>query len=507
MLKRPPIVVVMGHVDHGKTTLLDYIRKTNIATKEAGGITQSIGAYEIEVRPKDEPKSRESEANRGIPREARAIGSEAQARRDDFANVRKITFIDTPGHEAFSNMRYHGARAADLAILVVAADDGVKPQTKDALKHILEEKLPFVVAINKVDKPGADIEKVKLDLGKAGVYLEGFGGNVSWHAISAKNGEGIKELLDLVLLTAEVEDLKYDSDVPASGVVTSVRLEPQKGIIVGVLIENGKLVPGKFISTESASGKIKVIEDFLGRRAESLVPSSPALIYGFNELPKIGEEFIIGEELKKPSILKKEEGEAKPIKASDDKTLAVILKADEAGSLEALKNLVVSIAAEFSLNIVASSVGQIHESDIKQAESTKALVLGFRVKTGPAAVNLARARKITVINSKIIYELEKSLKDYSAKVILKDVRSIEILAVFGKPKGKEKVIGGRVVLGPVKSQESFEIWSDKTLIGAGRIINLQSGRKDVLEAEANQEVGLLVETEEPIKVGHRLVFP
>jgi translation initiation factor IF-2 len=473
MKKRPPVIVVMGHVDHGKTTLLDYIRKTNIAGREAGGITQAIGAYEIE------------------------------------RNGQKLTFIDTPGHEAFSGMRYHGTRIADLAILVIAAEDGVKPQTKDALKYILQEKLPFVVAINKIDKTGVDIEKTKQDLSQNGVYLEGYGGNISWHAISAKTGEGVEKLLDLVTLATEMETLEYDPDTQASGIVTSVKLDPQKGVIVAGVLENGRLETGYAIITESASGKVKIMNDFLGRRVESLEPSSPVIIIGFNDLPQIGEEFFAAKEPKIPNPKQKTEkkpAERQAASDTDEKTLALILKADEAGSLEALKKVIGAKAAEFGFRIIASSVGNIHETDVKLAESGGAVILGFRVKTDKAGENLARSQKNLIITSSIIYELEKEIAEYGKKFCFKEVRCLEILGVFGQIKGKERVVGGKIILGPVKNGESFEIWQDKKLIGKGKILNLQSQHKNIIEGMTGQEVGMLVDSEEPIKVGERLIF-
>ncbi|KKT56520.1 MAG: Translation initiation factor IF-2 [Candidatus Wolfebacteria bacterium GW2011_GWA1_44_24] len=243
LIIRPPIVAVLGHVDHGKTSLLDFIRKTNFVAREAGGITQSIGAYEI------------------------------------IHNGKKITFIDTPGHEAFSKMRSRGAIAADLAILVVAADDGVKPQTKESIEILNSAKTPFVVAVNKIDKSNADIEKTINDLTANGVLLEGRGGNVSWQAISAKTGQGVDELLDLVLLAAEMENLTYNPDADAGGVIIEAKSDNRRGIVVSVIAENGILKIGDKIATFGAGGKIKILENFLGEKTAELRPSSPALIF------------------------------------------------------------------------------------------------------------------------------------------------------------------------------------------------------------------------------------
>ena len=468
---RPPIVVVMGHVDHGKTTLLDFIRKTTVASREAGGITQSVGAYEIVHAGKT------------------------------------VTFIDTPGHEAFACMRIQGAKSADLAILVVAADDSVKPQTKDALACIVAEKIPFVVAVNKIDKPGANIEKVKSDLAQANVFLEGYGGNVSWQAISAKNGEGVPELLDLILLAADVENLTFDPTAPASGMIVTARLDKRRGIVASAIVENGTLKRGNYIATESASGKIKILENFLGKTVQSLAPSSPALILGFETLPRIGEVFTAGPI---QVVIKKRVVEPKPATVAapeNEQSIPLLLKADESGSLEALEGVIAKNTKTLPFIVAARSIGDIYETDVKTAESAGAIIVGFRTGIDRAAQNLARARKVNILTSQIIYELEKELKLYADKMIVKEVRAIEIRGVFGKAKNKEHIIGGAVLLGPIKNQEAFEIWQDKRMVGSGKILNLQALRKDIQQAETGTEVGLLVETDEPVKLGNKLIFP
>jgi len=276
--RRSPIVVVMGHVDHGKTSLLDYIRKTNVVSREAGGITQSIGAYEIIHYP----GGSESQNN-------------ADKTRTNAERGKRITFIDTPGHEAFSKMRSRGARVADLAILVVAADEGVKPQTTESIKTLLETKTTFVVAITKIDKPNADIDKVKNELTSAGVLLEGYGGSVSCEPISAKSGDHVNELLDLLLLASEMEDLSYDPAAPAEGIVLESKMDKRRGLEATVIVKNGTLRQGEPIATQSGKGKIKILEDFAGKAQKELVPSAPALVIGFSELPQAGERFVTGE--------------------------------------------------------------------------------------------------------------------------------------------------------------------------------------------------------------------
>jgi translation initiation factor IF-2 len=465
----------MGHVDHGKTTLLDYIRKTNIAAREAGGITQAIGAYEIEH------------------------------------NNRKITFVDTPGHEAFSNMRAYGANVADLAVLIVAADDGVKPQTKEALETIVKSNTPYIVAINKIDKNNADIEGTKKSLLQIGVFLEGYGGNVSYQLISAKTGEGINELLDLISLATELENLETDPNM-TSGIIITSRRDPRRGILAGVILKSGTLKTGQLIGTASASGKIKAMENSIGEKASELHPSAPALITGFDAIPQVGEEFLAGDAEAVEEFVKNKKLELQS-KISENATTAgegelmkLILKADETASLEALKSLVLRIPLGLSIKIINANVGDVTENDVKLALNTGAVLVGFKTKIDKAASNLAINQKVALLESPIIYELEKSIRDYAKKMVPKEMRRLEILAVFGEAKGKERVVGGKVILGPIKNQEPFEIWHDKKLLGRGKIMNLQSQRKDIQEAEIDKEVGLLVSSDESIKVGYQLIF-
>jgi translation initiation factor IF-2 len=408
-------------------------------------------------------------------------------------------------------MRRHGANVADLAVLVVAADDGVKPQTKEALDIILKTKTPFVVAINKIDKNNADIEGTKKSLLQNGVFLEGYGGNVSYQLVSAKTGEGINELLDLILLATELENLETD-EKNTSGIVITSRRDPRRGVLVGIILKNGVLKPGQFIGTASSSGKIRSLENSVGEKVSEIFPSSPALVLGFETLPGVGEAFVAGEESKVKEFSK--DGSAKagvpevsgPTDGNAGEILNIVAKADEAASLEALKDLILRIPLGVSFKIVDANVGDITENDVKLAINTGAIVLGFRIKIDRAASNLASTQKVMILESPIIYELEDALRNFVKKMIPKEMRRLEVLAVFGGPKGKERVIGGRVVLGPIKNQEPFEVWQDKKLIGTGKMKNLQSQRKDIQEAETGIEVGLLVESEEPIKVGYQLLF-
>jgi len=467
---RPPVVAVVGHVDHGKTTLLDFIRKANIADKETGGITQSIGAYEIKHDGK------------------------------------RITFIDTPGHEAFSTMRKHGTAVADLAILVVAATEGVKPQTEEAIEILKETKTPFVVAITKTDMPSADIEKVKNDLHSKGIALEGAGGDVSWQAVSGKTGDGVDDLLGLVNLVAEVASLTFDPTAHANGFVLEAQKDSRQGIIAHIILKNGTLKRGDEIITQGASGRVKILKDFLGKPTKEILPSSPATVGSFDALPNSGDEFwadevdievvgtIGGEtfgELAKALKIKSEKMEPGSTKA--------ILKADSVGSLEALKQVLKTI-----VEIKETSVGDITDSDIKLAKSTGSVVVGFRVKVGGAARKLADAQKIKVITSDIIYELEEKVEalDPSEEESIKG-GTLEVLATFSGSQ-KKQTVGGKIVEGKLGKNAPVQIIRGDEVVGKGRIKNLQQGKADVSEALSGSECGLVIITETKIEVGDKI---
>ncbi len=468
LISRPPIVVVMGHVDHGKTTLLDFIRKTNLASREAGGITQSIGAYEISHAGK------------------------------------KITFVDTPGHEAFSKMRTRGAKLADLGILVVAADESVKPQTKEAIEILKTSETPYVVAINKIDKNNSDIERTKNDLAQAGVLLEGYGGNVSYQAISAKTGEGVNELLDFILLAAEMEQLTYTPEAKANGIIIESRMDNSRGLTIAAVVKNGVLRVGDEIMSPSASGKVKILENFLGERVDKLFPSSPALILGFEGAPQIGEEFQVG---------KVEPGESQAQKTIDKQPILsaeeteqktnFIVKADVGGSLEVISEIIKAIP---DVKVVSEEIGDITDGDIRDALNNKAIIIGFKVKITKAAENLAKAQEIKIIASNIIYELVKSVEEeirISGKP--KISAELEILAVFGK-KNNKQIIGGKVNMGSFKNNSHVEIKRQEEVVGKGRVINLQKQKQDAKECKEGEECGMLIEADVMISVGDRLIY-
>ena len=480
---RPPIIVILGHVDHGKTTLLDFIRSKYIerarpqVPREAGGITQGIGAYEIE------------------------------------RNGEKFTFIDTPGHEAFSVMRACGAEVADIAILLVAANDGVKPQTKEAFQCIQNAGTPYVVAINKIDLPEANVEKTKNDLALLGVYLEGQGGDVSWQGISAKKGDGVEELLDLLSLTAQVESLQYDAEAPAEAVVVTSGRDSRRGIFAGVVLKNGTLRQGDAFATPTLTGNVKVLENFLGSSAKTLQPSAPALVFGWNEVPKVGEVMFSGSaafselQAQAKEVQKKIHEHELTTSAGGD-ALHVFLKADETGSLEALKGIFSGIAAsEGNLHIAGADVGQITEAYIKRVPRGNSLIVGFRVKIDKAAENFARAEHIRVFLSDIIYKLDDEARRILLQMFRKPSGVLDVLAIFGERKGREQLVGGKVLEGVIRNQSVFEARTKMgEILFEGKIKNLQSKRQDVAEAREGQECGMLVECDGAIEVGHQLYF-
>jgi translation initiation factor IF-2 len=476
LISRPPVVVFLGHVDHGKTTLLDFIRKTKVVEKEAGGITQHIGAYELLYEEK------------------------------------KITFIDTPGHEAFSQMRSRGAKVADIAVLVVAADEGVKPQTKEAIFHIKKAQIPEIVAINKIDKPGADPEKVKRELQREGILVESFGGKVPSVEVSAKTGQGISDLLELILLVAEMENLKADLSKPAEGVIIEAYLDNKRGPTATLILNQGVLKKNQIIGTFSTFGKIKSLENFQGISISEAFPSQPTIVLGFENVPQVGEKFKIFptiEEAKK-AVKKKEEEREVIFIEKDKKVLNLILKADVLGSLEAIREILKNLPQEkVLLRILKAGVGEISETDVKLAKGAQAKILGFRVKENSIAQNLAEREKIKILKFEVIYELVEKVRKMMEKIlepeiIRKDLAKIKTLVVFKSEKNRQ-IIGGRVLEGQVKKGTLIEILRKEEKIGKGRLINLQKEKKDIEKAQKGEEIGILYEGETRIEVGDILV--
>ena len=497
---RSPVIVVMGHVDHGKTTFLDYVRKmsfeavakndaskknsnnrlTSVADREAGGITQAVGAYEV------------------------------------IHNNRKITFIDTPGHEAFSAMRSRGALIADLAILIVAADEGVKPQTKEAIKILEETKTPFIVAINKIDRVNGNLEKAKNDLLTAGVLLEGLGGQISYHGISAKTGEGIDELLDLILLTSDIEGFKYDPQACGSGYILEVRRDPRRGIEVIVIVKDGILKRGDNIFTSSSNGVVKILEDFAGNSMESISPSAPAIIIGFDSLPNIGDKFFSGNETsdiyyKNNDKLKSADEIIKNQTIKKVGWASFILKASDSGSLEALSMTIGSIAIEKrkNINIIEGSVGDITDSDVRKASATSAVIIAFKNRIEKSAQNLIESQHILVISSNIIYDIKKEIEDYLlSEGSASTSGALEVLAVFNQKSLTKQLIGGLVTSGIFRAKSSFEIFKNvesREPIGNGKILTLRENKTEINQAEKGKEIGVFASCQIKIEIGNILV--
>ena len=484
LVPRPPIVVVMGHIDHGKTTLLDTIRKSNVAAKESGGITQHIGAYEITVQSKN-PEY----------------------------HGRKITFIDTPGHEAFSAIRARGAQVGDVAILIIAADEGVKPQTIEALNHIQQAKIPFIVALNKIDRAEANPDRVKTQLAELGVFVEGWGGNVPIVNISAKNGTNIDELLELILLVADMKNLTAQKDAPAQGVILETKFDNKRGILVSAVIKNGVLKIGDPVYSETTIGKVRLMEDCNGKQIKEATFSSPVLIIGFKEMPQVGEEFFVGEkkeeELKK--IREEKQNQAQKQTETAENTLNIILKADVVGSLEAMKKILsnLTLPEGANLKIISESIGDVFVSDVALAETAPAIILGFRVKVPKDLATIIQAKNIRVFLFDIIYEMEKFLKEETEK-LFKPAEppikgEVEILACFSK-KRSEQVIGGRVMSGYIVKGAQVKIKRGEEIIGRGKVLNLQCNKIDTKEVLESKECGILIDSDTEIIAGDKLIF-
>lgn len=471
--ERPPIVVVLGHVDHGKTTLLDTIRKTNVVDKESGGITQHIGAYQIQY------------------------------------NDKLITFIDTPGHEAFSQMRSRGAKVADIAILVVAAEEGIKPQTKEVISHVKEFKIPAVVAINKIDKPTANPEKIIGELAKEGIIVESKGGEIPSVNISAKTGQGVDELLEILLLVAEIEELKGDSKKPAPGVVIESHLDSQRGPTATLLVREGTLRKGDIVLCGDSYGKIKILEDFQGNSISNAFPSTPATVIGLNQAPTTGEKFSV--EVSEDTAREKAAShKSKPIehvsKSETGKILNIIIKADVKGSLEAIEETLQNIKQdEVSINILKSGVGEISESDIKLAYSTNSIIIGFRVKSSDSMFNFARRQGVKIKTFEIIYELVEEIRKGLTKLLEPEIKKenlgkLEVIAIFRKEKTR-MIIGGKVLSGKVENKTLVDVIRDENKISTGKIVQLQHNKKDVPEIEKGKEAGISFEGEPIIEEG------
>jgi translation initiation factor IF-2 len=484
IIERPPVIAIMGHIDHGKSSLLDHIRDSNIVEKEYGGITQHVSAYEVVHKTKD-------------------------------GGHKKITFLDTPGHEAFTAIRSRGASVADIVVLVVAANDGVKTQTLEALKVIKESKTPFVIAINKIDLPESNVERAKTDLVENEIYIEGYGGDIPAVPISAKTGAGVPELLDMMLLIAELEELKGDPTKNGEGVVIEANLDRKKGVSATLVIKNGTIKQGMFIVCGDSIAPIRIMEDFLGKKISEATFSSPIKIIGFNKLPKVGLPF------KAVASKKEAEAEAATYKevpalqtsSTDDSdknyllTLPIIIKADVSGTLDAVIHEIEKIQSErVHVRIIASEAGTINEKDVKTlASNDHSLIIGFNTSVDPGVQELAERNDIEIQVFDIIYKLSDWLKEkietVTPKVATEITKgSVKILKIFSKTKEKQ-VVGGRVETGKIAVGDKVRIMRRDENLGTGKVLELQEGKVRSKTIEEGSEFGTLIESEVDIMQG------
>ncbi len=487
---RPPVVVVMGHVDHGKTSLLDAIRKTNVAARESGGITQHIGAYQVEKKD------------------------------------RRLTFIDTPGHEAFTVMRSRGAKVADIAILVVAADDGVQPQTKEAYHIIQAAKLPFVVAMNKIDKPDADPNRVMGQLAEMGVTVEEWGGKVPMARVSAKKGDGIDDLLDVILLVADIEKdrIMANPDRFAAGTVIESKVDKGEGHVATVLVQTGTLRRNDWLAVGNAAyGRVRLMRDWTGKALEVAPPGTPVKILGFKVAPAVGDIVEVPEDVKaleqkkswntRQSTEKLTATQAQPVEgdaSQEKKTLHVVLKTDVLGSLEAILGMLEKIQHELvAVKVIQKGLGNVTDADIERAATNQpSVVYGFNVLLPATIEALARDKGVETKLAKVIYDL---FDDVVAKlnallpqeVIVTEIGQAEVAAIFRTETGSI-ILGAKVKEGKITPGAKARVWRGETPLGTGIIETVQIGKSVVKEVAGGQECGMHFKGKVKLQPGDRL---
>lgn len=488
LISRAPIVTVMGHVDHGKTSLLDAIKETSVTKNEAGGITQHIGAYAVNI------------------------------------NNKKISFLDTPGHEAFTSMRARGAQITDIAILVVAADDGVMPQTIEAINHAKAAKVPIIVAINKIDKPTADLDRIKQELLENGLMPEDWGGDTITVPVSAKNREGIEDLLEMILLVAEMQELKANPNRNAVGTIVEAQLDKGKGPLATVLVQKGTLKVGDMVVSGSSSGRVRAMLDDQGKRVKKAGPSMPVVILGLSEVPNAGELlYAVNDEKTARAFAERKRVNAREeqmrsdqkvslddlferIKLGEIKDLNIIIKGDVRGSIEALKQSLEKLdTEEVKTNILHGGVGGITESDIMLASASNAIVVGFNVRPNLSAMEIARREKVDIRTYRVIYEaiedIQAAIKGMHAPKFVEEIMGrAEIRATFRLPTGNS-IAGIYVLNGKIMRNGKVRLLRDDIVVFEGGISSLKRFKDDAKEVLTGFEAGLGLENYNDVKEG------
>jgi translation initiation factor IF-2 len=492
---RPPVVTIMGHVDHGKTTLLDSIRSTNVAEGEAGGITQHIGAYKVSVQDTESP-----------------------------AYGRQIVFLDTPGHEAFTRMRSRGAKATDIVVLVVAADDGVMPQTIEAIDHAHAAEVPIIVAVNKIDKPGALPDRVKKQLGDRGLVPEDWGGKTVFVDVSAKQKTNLNLLMEMICLVADLQDLKAIAERPATGVVLEAKLDRGRGPVATVLVQNGTLRTSDNFVVGNVYGKIRAMFDDRGAQLQEAPPSTPVEILGMEGLPQAGDQFLVvadrdkargisdyREQKAREAALAKSsrvslEGLAEQMKSSGIKELNIILKGDVQGSVEVLSDLLSKMSNDqVRLKVLRSGVGAITESDVLLASASNAIIIGFNVRPERKAQELAEQEKVDIRLHSIIYELQDEIKRAMTGLLEPTFKEIhqgraQVLDTFRIPK-VGTVAGCRVTDGLIKRDSEVRLLRDNVVVFKGKVGSLRRFKDDASQVTNGMECGISIANYGDVKVG------
>jgi len=494
-LPRPPVVTIMGHVDHGKTTLLDAIRSTDVAGGEAGGITQHIGAYKVTIQDLNSP----------------AFG-------------RQIVFLDTPGHEAFTRMRSRGAKATDIVVLVVAADDGVMPQTLEAIDHAHAAEVPIIVAVNKIDKPDALPDRVKKQLADRGLMPEDWGGTTVFVDVSAKQKTNLNLLMEMICLVADLQELKATPDRPATGVVLEAKLDRGRGPVATVLVQNGTLHTGDNFVVGNVYGKVRAMLDDRANQLEEAPPSTPVEILGMEGLPQAGDQFVVvvdrdkargiseyREQKAREAALAKSsrvslEGLAEQMKTAGVKELNIILKGDVQGSVEVLTDLLSKLSNDkVRLRVLRSGVGAITESDVLLASASNAIIIGFNVRPERKAQELAEQEKVDIRLHSIIYELQDEIKRAMSGLLEPTIKETyqgraDVLETFRIPK-VGTVAGCRVIDGLIKRDSEVRLLRDNVVIFKGKVGSLRRFKDDASEVRNGMECGIAISNYGDIKVG------